>query len=165
MFGVPPPSNAVLEYAVDASRETGDDTVPLEGDRVAPAEHLSSLVVDENELKLGKLRVEPVPVLVGDVAVLQELGPDAIEAQGPIQIRSLGERDDCRRHGPIVPGREAVCTDCRTEGRRVAAFRRARAHGKFCVSGKNSTAHERPGRSGACLEEEVRWKAPLRSSQ
>jgi len=102
--GRPAAVESLLEHAVDPGGETGDAPVPLEGDRVPPAENLPTLVVDEDELKPGQLLVEPVPVDVGDVSVLQELGPDAIEAERPVQVRSFGEGYDRRCHRPIVPG-------------------------------------------------------------
>ena len=70
---------------------------------VFPRPRICPRLVDQDELELGELLVEPVPVEVGDVPVLQELGPDAIEAERPVQVGSFGEGYDRRHHGLIVP--------------------------------------------------------------
>jgi hypothetical protein len=93
-----------LQHAVDPGRKSRDAPVPLERDRVSQTENLSVLVVDQDELEFGQLLVEPVPVGVGDVTMLQELRPDAIEAEFSVQVGSVGEGYDHRSHGPIVPG-------------------------------------------------------------
>ena len=97
----------------------GDGSVPLEGDGVSPPENLPTLVVDQDELELGELLVEPVPVEVGDVPVLQELGPDAIEAERPVQVGSFGEGYDRRHHGSIVPAGTSPCPALQQQTRRA----------------------------------------------
>jgi hypothetical protein len=88
------------EHRADPVAEAFWGAVPVASDRMTLGDHLTLVVVVEDELKFGKVLEQALPVAVGILAVEVVLGPDLARDRGGVlpQLRTLRISDHVRAH-------------------------------------------------------------------